>query len=325
MDDFSKTLAKGITFGQVKDSDFQTLESEQLEQERKRREELKKADALRREVEEDKKKQEYEDYLLALEEQKKCEFEFNHNSRLKQDRPFAGRGSILMSQEGELTDQVPAMRGRGRYYKSPHQRAANKPIWKKDQDVRDMISECGGGDYIRNYSKLPGEQLSPLFFAGPTESSEQFEDAWNNSSSAQHSPHSILSVLSSPSVSPAEPLPAQAIFPPLDRPTPALHKEDFPSLPSPSLRGPRKSRIAANFSKKFVEEETPAEEDTLAVLSSSARPLGPTRLSAPRAVSINDLHSSQRIIGHNLLRPEDIQNTSYSQGFNLNPNDFPSL
>uniref|UniRef100_A0A1B6GUP6 Uncharacterized protein n=1 Tax=Cuerna arida TaxID=1464854 RepID=A0A1B6GUP6_9HEMI len=338
MEDFVKTLDKGTTFGHVKESDFQTLETERLRQDQKRKEDLERQEQLRKIELEEKQKQEHEDYLLAIEEQNRFDHESKQKHSLMQNispKSF-GRGIIIrqLMKDKELREQ-----------KDKELREQNLPIQRHGDRITEYIRQstatCGAESVQGN--QLPDWMIKPLTQVSSscsTDSSEQFEDVQNSSSSAQHSPQSFMlpehtnsSATSSKTASPVEPsttLPlftSKEIYPPLKESVSVqLWEDDFPPLPvSSSKRKHRKPRIAAKFSNTFLNEEVQCPtEDRWAILASSTPRLIPNTLPASKSVSINNLRPSQRIISSNLLKPSDIQNSS-QPGFIMDENNFPAL
>ncbi|XP_046660265.1 uncharacterized protein LOC124354102 isoform X1 [Homalodisca vitripennis] len=359
MEDFLKTLDKGIIFGHVKGSDFQTLETERLKQEEKLKEEFKKIEKLRKVELEEKELQELEDHLLALEEQKfDLEFKRNHCLIQNTSHKSVGRGGMMrqLIKEKELIGNT--IKGRGRYSKSQCQQMAQNPIFKKEEMVRNFIRQGpfrGEALQSNNYQMQVWQEkpFTQVSSSSSTDSSEQFEDAQNSLSSATDSSEQFeVAQKSSSSPQPlkdpqsasssvesfksANPLKSSTtpplytfkeICPPLEKTFPdLLCKDDFPPLPvSSNQRKPRKTRIAAKFSNMYLNEEVQSPtEDRLSILTSSAPRLIPTVLPESKFVSINDLRPSQRIISSNLLKPSDIQKSSQF-GTNLNENNLPVL
>lgn len=150
-----------------------------------------------------------------------------------------------------------------------------------------------------------------------THSPANFEDAESsNSSSVTNSPAlSFPSCSTTPEVCPSPPV--QAFVQP--SPCGAVRK--------------RGSRLAAKFSNPGVDgdsDESTKNNNHIEVFMSAARPLAPFGLRndhLPRVVSINSLNPSQRILDSDLLRPEDLYNSSTTSddSFEYKYEDFPPL
>lgn len=111
-----------------------------------------------------------------------------------------------------------------------------------------------------------------------------------------------------------------------------------PELVPPSSRGfvqpspceavrKRGNRCAAKFSNPDSDESTKNDKQ-IEVFMSAERSLAPSGLRYdhfPRGISINSVNPSQRIIDNELLRPEDVFNSSSDDSFKYKSQDFPPL